>query len=410
MAQFIYKTLDHRGAEIEETIEAEDLGSAASFLRRERKLVISIKEAAGRPRGVDDSIRFTALDYLSFVRSGDIVLFFRQLSTLIAAGVTLSNSLRILEKQAGRRKIRKIIGQVCRDIERGSSFMNALKRHPRTFSPLVVGMIETGEASGMLDEILKRIASNLEERATFRTQVITSFIYPSIVVLMSIFVVIFLVGFVIPKFLPIIRGMGGKLPWNTQLLINLTDWFKEYGKLLFAGMGVFALLLASSYKLIDFVKYWIDRIKIKLPAFGKMFHYPVVIIFSRNLAILLRSGMSMLESLVIIRNSIGNEAARKAVNTMERRVTRGESLSAPIKSADYIFPPMVADMVAVGENTGNMDDTLDLVGDIHEQMLQTHIKRVNAIIEPAIILLLGGMVGFVAWALIAGVLTMYTRF
>lgn len=409
MPLFRYTTIDRGGKEIEETTEFPSQADAAASLRAQGKLLTSLEEVSARHRPGEPAFQFSPLDYLSFIRSNDIVLFFRQLATLIIAGVTLSNALLVLERQAKKRRMRKIIGRLRSDIEGGSSFKEALRRHPRIFNTLVIGMVHAGETSGMLDVILERIATYLEDRATFRTQVITSFIYPTVVVVMSIGVIAFLVGFVIPKFVPIIKSMGGKLPWNTQFLIDIADWTKMYGKHLLSAVGGLIAISVLAYKYIGPVKYWTDRIKTRLPVVGPIFLYTLVVQFSANLSTLTRSGVSLTECLRIVRNAVGNQAAKEVITTMERRITRGENLSSPLRSASHIFPPMVADMVAVGEETGNMDRTLELVSEIHEKMLQTYVKRMNAMIEPALIIILGGIVGFVAWALIAGVLTMYGK-
>ncbi len=407
MPLFRYTTIDARGKEVEMTGEFSGLSGAAATLRNQGKLVLSIEEVYAEKTGAEDPLRLSFLDYLSSVKKSDVVLFFRQLATLIIAGVTLSNALFVLEKQTQKRRLRKIIGTIRRDIEGGSTFKKALMRYPRIFDTLVVGMVHAGEVSGMLDLLLDRIATYLEDQATFRTQVISSFIYPAIVVLMSILVISFLVGFVIPKFVPIIKGMGGVLPWNTQFLIDLSDWFRAYGKHAFAGITAIIGVSVLFYKFVDVVRYWTDRIKIKLPVLGRIFSYTIVVQFSENLSILVRSGINLAECLRIVHDAVGNHAAKAVIRTMERMILRGESLSRPLRTAGYIFPPMVADMVAVGEETGNMDRTLELAAEIYKKMLTTYVKRMNAMIEPALIIILGSIVGFVAWALIAGVLAMY---
>ena len=391
------------------TGEFSGLPEAAATLRNQGKLVLSIEENGAEKAGVKDPLQLSFLDYFSSVRKNDIVLFFRQLATLIVAGITLSNALIVLEKQAAKRRLSKIIGTIRRDIEGGSTFQKALMRYPRIFDSLVIGMVNAGEIGGMLDVLLDRIATYLEDRAAFRTQVVSSFIYPAIVIIMSVIVISFLVGFVIPKFIPIIKGMGGTLPWNTQFIIDLTDWFKIYGKHLFAGLGIFVAILVLSYKYIEIVRYWVDRLKLKIPIFGCIFSYSMVVQFSENLSILIRSGINLAECLLIVRDAVGNHAAKAVITTMERVILRGESLSRPLRDANSIFPLMVADMVAVGEETGNMDTTLELSAGIYKNMLTTYVKRMNSMIEPVLIIVLGGIVGFVAWALIAGVLAMYGK-
>lgn len=407
MPLFNYTSIDTRGKEVEGTIDAADIDAATASLKAQGKLVTSLKE--GRPETRRGPSPPSALDYLSFVRSKDIIILFRQLATLFAAGLTLVDGLSVLEKQSRKRGLQRMLGQIRRDVEGGMAFSWALQKHPRVFRPIEVGMVEAGEASGTLDVMLSTIADDLEARATLRTETISSFIYPSVVVLTSIGVIVFLVGYVLPNFMPIIKMMGEEVPWNTQLLIDATEWFKNHGSHLCGGVGLSILLFYCLYKFIGPARYWVDRLKLKLPVFGPIFLYSVVIRFSRNLSSLLGSGLSILESLERVRHTVGNRVANNVIRVMERRITRGESLSAPLKSATHLFPPMVADMVAVGEETGKMDTTLELVASIHEKMLKTYIKRMSAMIEPALILAIGSIVGFVAWSFISGVLSMYGR-
>lgn len=424
MGKYLYSRLDtgidSGGKEVGKAIRAPGSDAAATSLTAQRGAatslnarrgpVTSLKEGlpqrAGRTRA---PLEPTLLDYLSFVRSKDTVMLFRQLSSLFAAGLTLVNALYVLEKQAKKRKLRRILQQLRRDIEAGLSFSQALSKHPRIFKPIQIGMAEAGEASGTLDVMLERISDDLEAQAAFRSELISSFIYPSVVVLTSIGVICFLVGYVMPKFIPIIKMAGGDLPWNTQLLITVTEWFKEFGKYLAWGVAGTVFLICCIYKFIGPARYWIDRLKLKLPLIGPTFLYSLVIRFSRNLSSLVGSGVSMLESLRRVRNTMGNRAAEHVIGIMERRITRGESLSGPLRSATHVFPPMVAEMVAVGEETGKMDTSLELVASIHEKMLQTYVKRMNAMIEPVMILALGSIVGFVAWSFISGALAMYGK-
>ena len=408
MPVYQYIAINRQGQNISGTGEFTGREAAAAALRNDGLLVTEITESRDHgPAGGKYSK--SPLDYISIITSADIVMFFRQLASLITAGVTLSNALLLLERQTAKRRFKKIIRRVREDIEGGASFRDALGKHPRVFAKLVLGMVQAGESSGALDVVLQRIASYLEDRADFRTQVISSFMYPSIVLVVSVVVVIFLVGFVIPKFVPIIMGFGGELPWNTQFLIDLTEWFGDYGWYLGGAVGAGIAGFVLSYLYVPPVTYLVDRYKLKIPVIGSIFRYSMVVQFARNLSTLIRSGVNLTECLEIVRQTVGNSAAKRVIKTMERRILRGEALSGPIRSADKIFPVMVADMVAVGEEIGNIDSTLDVAGDIHEKMLQTKVKRMNALIEPLMMIVLGGIVGFVAWALISGVLAMYGK-
>ena len=405
MPLFRYITIDRAGNEVEETIEAADERAAAAALRAQKKVVTSLKEA--RPIPEKSAYDLSFLDYLSFITTTDIAFFFRQLSSLITSGVTLMNALFVLEEQEKKTRMRKLIGRIRLDIQGGSSLTTALKKHPGHFDPLIVGMIDAGEASGMLNVILERIADYLEQRASFRNEIITGAIYPAIIVIAVVLVISFLAGFVIPKLVPILKMRGTKLPWNTQFLIVSSNWFKAYWIYLFSSIGIVSFLVYISYRSIDSLRYWIDRIKIKLPLIGPVLHYAIIVQFTRNMSTLIESGLSVVESLRIVNGIISNRAAKKVIETMENHVLRGESLSSPIKGASFMFPPMVATMVAVGEETGRMDSSLEVAANIHEKMLNTYVSRLSALIEPVLIVILGGIVGFVAWSLISGVLTMY---
>ena len=408
MPLFKYTTIDAGGNEVEETIEADDRDAATQALRARRRIVISLSEPLiSGEKEEADSYELSLLDYLSSINTNDLAMFFRQLASLINSGVTLVNSLYVLEEQEKKRRMRKMIGRIRLDIQGGSSLTEALKRYPKAFDSLITGMIDAGESSGTLGVMLDRIATHIEDRAAFKNQMITGSIYPAILLIAVIVVVSFLVGFVIPKIAPLLKIRAQRLPWNTELLINVANWFKIYWIYLFGGMGAAFTLIFFLYQWNSTLRYWIDRLKIKLPVVGPVIHYSVVVQFTKNLSILIGSGVSILESIRIVRGIIKNRAACRVIDTMETHILRGESLSSPVKAAGHIFPPMVASMVSVGEETGNVDVSLGIAADIHEKILQTYIQRMSAMIEPLLIIIMGVMVGFVAWSLISGILTMY---
>lgn len=407
MPLYEYTTLDAAGNEVTEIIEADDRMAAAATLRAEKRVVLALREAPFAPEGGERAYDLTPLDYLSVITIGDLALFFRQLSSLLNSGVTLVNALFVLEEQTRKSRTRKTIGRIRLDIQGGASLNQALTRFARIFDERVRGMVAAGEASGTLGVMLERIADHLEEDAGFRSQLITGAIYPAIVIVVVVVVVAFLVSFVIPRITPLLRLRAQKLPWNTQLIIDVSEWFKLYWRHLLLGFGSGSASLYLAYRWVAWFRYWVDRIKIRLPLVGPVFYYALVVQFTRNLATLIGSGVSVLESLRIVRGIVNNMAARRVLETMETHILRGESLSAPIKSAGHIFPPMVASMVAVGEETGSVDVSLAIAADIHEKILKTYVQRMNAMIEPVLIVFLGALVGFVAFAMISGILTMY---
>lgn len=407
MPLFEYTTVDAAGNELRELIDAEDERSAAAELRAQKKLVLAIRKAPLASEGEGVQYENSLLDGFSLIGVAELALFFRQLSSLLNSGVTLVNALYVLEEQEKKRRMRKMIGRIRLDIQGGTSLVDALNRFSKVFDERVRGMVSAGEASGTLGTMLERIADHLEEDSSFRNQMITGAIYPAIVIIVVIVVVAFLVGFVIPRITPLLKLKAQKLPLNTQVVIDVSNWFKVYWLHLLSGTAAALALMFLSYRWFGELRYWVDRLKTKVPIVGPVFYYSVVVQFTRNLSTLIASGVSILESLRIVRGIIRNTAAKRVLETMETHILRGENLSAPIKAAHYLFPPMVASMVAVGEETGSVDASLAIAADIHEKMLKTYIQRMTAMVEPILIVFLGGIVGFVAFALISGILTMY---
>jgi type IV pilus assembly protein PilC len=407
MPLYEYVTLDASGSEVTDIIEADNQADAASRLRAENRLVLSIKESSFAAAGEEKAYEITFLDYLSVIRLDDLALFFRQLSSLLNSGVTLVNALYVLEDQTKKTRLKKTIGRIRLDIQGGLSLNDALNRFSRVFDERVRGMAAAGEASGTLGIMLERIADHIEDDASFRSNLVTGAIYPAIVTIVVVVVVVFLVSFVIPRITPLLKLRTQKLPWNTQLIIDVSEWFKIYWKYFFSGIGSGVAALYLAYRWNSGVRYWIDIIKTRIPVIGPVFHYSLIVQFTRNLSTLIGSGVSILESLRIVKGIISNSAVKRVMETMEMHILRGDSLSAPVKAAEHIFPPMIASMVAVGEETGSVDASLAIAADIHEKILKTYIQRMNAMIEPALILFLGVLVGFVAFAMISGILTMY---
>jgi type IV pilus assembly protein PilC len=407
MPIFEYTTVDAAGNEVRELLEAEDEQSAAAELRAQRRIVLALRQAPMATESEAEQYEFSLLDSLSIIGTAELALLFRQLSSLLNSGVTLVNALYVLEEQEKKRRMRKIIGRIRLDILGGAPLENALNRSPGIFDQRVRGMTAAGEASGTLGTMLERIADHLEEDAAFKNQMITGAIYPAIVILVVVVVVGFLVTFVIPRITPLLKLKAQKLPWNTQMVIDISNWCTLYWPYLLSATAASLAVMVLSYRWLPGVRYWTDRLKTRMPIVGPVFYYSVVVQFTRNLSTLIGSGVSMLESLRIVRDIIRNSAAKKVLETMETHILRGENLSAPIKAADYMFPPMVASMVAVGEETGSVDVCLGIAADIHEKLLKTYIQRMTAMVEPILIVFLGGIVGFVAFALISGILTMY---
>ncbi|MCL0052162.1 type II secretion system F family protein [Peptococcaceae bacterium] len=415
MPQYKYQAIDDlSGKIIKGTVSAEDISGAAVLLRERGLSIISIdnnpvkedlpavKENASAPEFTLDDI----LLYFSRVKKTDITLFLKQMASLIAGGVSVVESLSVLEQQTTNRGLKKLIGAIRNDVEAGWPLSAALEKFPKKFPRLVTSIIKTGEASGLLDEAMNQVVGYMEASAALRRQVLTAFFYPSIVLVVTIGVVFFMTGFVIPQIMPFIQMQGGQVPWNTQLLMDISGYVQENLGNIALGMLISVILLTVLYK-IPFTGALIDRYKMVLPVFGSIFQCGIVAHFSKTLHLLLSSGLPIIEALRATAETISNRAVRQTLTAMSEAVLRGLNLSETMKKAGILFPPLVVTAIKVGEETGNIDRSLQMVNEMYSDLLQRKIKAMTAMIEPVLIIFLGGVVGFVVWGIIAGILAGY---
>jgi type IV pilus assembly protein PilC len=279
---------------------------------------------------------------------------------------------------------------------------------PRTFPKYITSMIQVGEATGLLEESLDSVISLMEERIHISRRVITSLIYPTIVLLAVPAAAVFLIWYVFPRMMPFITSMGGKLSWNVELMIALAEGFPIYAPKILLGIGIAAGIIVICY-LLPTTRYYIDLFKLHLPLFGTVFQYALVYHFTRVLSVLLESGVPILDALRIIDESTGNHAAKRVIQEMAERVLRGDDLSAPLLKATNVFPPVVGTSVRVGEETGSIDSSLSMIADMFRDLLETQLNRLVAFVEPALILFLGALVGFVASTMVSAIISSYGR-
>jgi len=397
MPVYRYSAVNANGGRIKDNVDAPDESAAVNRLRQKGLTVIEIarKERSSGDRGL--SAR------LGWVRMVDLVLFFRMFAALINSNIPISEAIAILHDQTHARKLKAVLADIRSRIEGGTPLSQAMAAHSRVFDELLTGMIRAAELGGILDTILERIADFLESRAALKRKIITSMIYPGIVALASVAVVGFMVTFVIPKFATLMGGR--KLPANTQFLLDLSAFLNGNAVALSitaAGAGAVIILML----VIPETRIWVDRYRIFLPVLGPVFRYGVVVQFASTLASLLESGITLVDALKSAGETVSNMAMKKQMDWVNDRVQAGEPLSSAL-SGDRFFPPMVVGMVKVGEHSGLMDQAWDTVGRIFEKLLADKIARMSAMVEPALILVLGGLVGYVAWGLVAGMLAMY---
>ena len=369
------------GREIRNSVEAATEQAAIAALLNRNLLVVSIQEKVSR-KGKTQGGK---------VSLADLVMFTRQLATMVDAGIAIVQSLQALADQTANKIMRDTIRDVCVRVEGGESFSEALQKHPKAFNRLYISMVAAGEKGGLLAEILARLATYLENSDRLRKKVKTALMYPSAVTVVAICITTFLLVKVIPTFKDIYSGFGAQLPGPTQFMISLSDVVKSYLLLLIGG----AVLLVWGW--FYFIKtksgreFWDSR-RIKLPVFGVIAHKICLARFTRTLASLVRSGVPILEVLQIVSQTVGNVVMEKAIKTAAIDIERGEGISAAL-GKNPIFPSMVIRMLSAGEQTGNIDSMLERVANFLDEEIEATLSGLMSLIEPMLIVFLGIVIG-----------------
>lgn len=408
MPQYRYTALDNSGMNTAGLVNGDSITLAAETLRRQGLSITSLTEQDEVLVAGQESEGFKILLLFSRVSGGDVVLFFRQLGSLLSSGVSVVAALAVLERQTEKRRLKWMIARMRRDVEGGVPLSEAMAKFPRVFPQLVTSMVRAGEIGGIIEEILDRLAGFIEERIEFRTQMINSLAYPALIFTATLGVVAFMAGFVIPRFLPFIEAQGGKLPWNTQFLSDLSTAFTTHWRN-GAMIGFGSIIVLAAIYTLPAGRYIIDAIKLRIPVVGTVFRFSAVTQFSRALSSLLTSGIPLVESMRVTRDTVANAFVRVKMDDMVDDVMSGETLSSTVEKFPSIFPPMVGSMVGIGEETGNLEAAMVQVADIHEKMLRSRLRIVNVMIEPIMTVTIACLIGFVAWSLVSGILAVYAQ-
>jgi type IV pilus assembly protein PilC len=382
MPSFVYVARDTaNGREIRSAVEAATEQMAISALLNRNLLVVSIQEKIGK-KGKTSGGR---------VAIQDLVVFTRQLATMIDAGLAMVQSLQALAEQTTNKVMRDVIRDVCTRVEGGDSFSEALHKHPKAFNKLYVCMVSAGEKGGLLAEILARLATYLEFTARLRKKVKSAMMYPTVVSVVAVVITVFLLVKVVPVFGEIYSGFGAKLPGPTQFLINLSEVLQRFFLLFLLGGGGLVWGWLYFIKTKSGRQFW-DARRIKLPVFGVIAHKICLARFTRTLASLIRSGVPILEVLQIVSQTVGNVIMEKAVKTAALDIERGETISAAL-GKHPVFPTMIIRMITAGEQTGKIDAMLERVSDFLDEEIETTLAGLTSLIEPILIVFLGVVVG-----------------
>jgi len=394
MALFGYKVRSPQGNILTGTIEAREQRMVIDRLRHQRFIVLEIGE-------IKKSASKDLLDSINFlkkrVKQKDLVLFSRQLSTLIGAGVPIVQGLTILVEQIENPAFKKVITSVREDIESGTSITEALSRHPTVFGELYVNMVKAGELGGILDIILERLSAYQESAAALRGKIKAAMIYPATIALVAGGVTAFLMIVVVPMFVKIFQQVGAELPLPTQILLMLSNFLKRYIIFLIIGLIAFVVGLRQYYK-TEAGSMYIDTLLLRLPLFGALLRKVAVAKFTRTFGTLVKSGVPILQALETVAKTSGNRVVEKAVLQAKDAIREGERISDPLK-ASGVFPPMVTQMISVGEETGNLDAMLSKIAEFYEQEVDAAVSGLTSLIEPVVVVFMGVIIGAIAVAM-----------
>ncbi|MDD5428091.1 MAG: type II secretion system F family protein [Candidatus Omnitrophica bacterium] len=382
---FKYVTKDKDGKNVSGTIDAADRTAAITALRKKELIIISIDESK------------TALPFSGLfkakkkIKIDDLVIFSRQLATMVDAGIPLVGALDILGEQMENKTFSAVIIEIRNDVETGSSLSEALSKHKKIFSQLFVNMVKAGESSGMLDEILDRLALYLEKTSSLQRKIKSALVYPAVVSSMAIGITLLLMLKVIPVFKGIFEGFGSQLPVPTMVLIAISDAMQKYF-ILCAVAFTFIVILVAKYIKTEKGQLQVDTLMLRIPVFGVLFTKVAVSKFTRTLSTLIKSGVPILAALDIVGKTAGNKMVERAIDNVRANVREGESVAEPLARAK-IFPPMVTRMVSVGEQTGELEKMLSKIADFYDEQVDAAVASLTSMMEPFIIAFLGIVIG-----------------
>lgn len=392
MPVFEYKARDRGGKTIEATMDAPSQRDVAAALREKGYFVSEIKLPK---RGLNADIKLPAwMDPTSRPGLRDVTVFSRQFSTVINAGLPLVQSLSILQRQADKEGMKIALRKIREDVETGLPLSQALEKHPSIFNKLYVYLVRAGEVSGNLDGILLRIADYLEKQAALRGKIRTAMTYPAVVLVIALAVTFFLLTGIVPQFAGILTQLGGELPLLTRILIGISDFLRFFWWILVLVIGGAVVGLRLYYR-TDNGRHVIDRLVLRTPVFGPLAKKTAIANFANTFGLLLRSGVNIIESIEITKGTARNAIVEDVLDEAKSTVQRGEQISATLIRHPEVFPPLVSSMTAIGEETGAVDEMMDKIAQFYEREVDEAVDGLTAALEPAMIVFLGAVVGFI---------------
>ncbi|MBM4762446.1 type II secretion system F family protein [Bacillus sp. B15-48] len=398
MAKFRYVGRDKTGKKFARNVNANSKREAVLKLRAEGIRVIDINE-------LPETLLTKDIDIGNPVKLEDMVIYLRQFATLIKAGVTIVDATKILAMQTESKKLRSSLKDIEFYLRQGRPFSDSAEKHKKVFEPIFINMVRAGEAGGNMEEALERLAIHYEKQHHTLEKVKSAMAYPIVVGVIAIAVVIFLLVSIVPTFVEMFSDLGADLPTITKFVMNTSVFMQIYWWLLVVLAIVFVISINIA-KNNSQTKYYYDLVKLKFPVFGKIIQKAVLARMTRTLSSLFSSGVPILQALAIVETIVENEVIAKVIRESREELTRGQSLTGPMKE-HWAFPPLTTHMIAIGEETGSLDTMLSKVADFYEQDVDTSTDRLKSLIEPLMIVVLAAMVGIIVLAIMVPMFDMF---
>ena len=404
MAAYSYKAADSTGKIVTGILEAEEEKKVVAELHTRGLIPIRIALAKGNGKRLGLNVSEQLLNVFHGVSSKDVMVFTQDLATLLEAGLPVDRALSLLIESAEKDRFKKVIGEILKTVQGGGYLSDALAKHPKAFSSFYVSMVRAGEAGGVLEAVLSRLGEFLESAQELKDYIKSAMVYPIFLVCVGGLSIIVLLTFVIPKFSIIFSDMGQAIPLSTRFLLGISHLLQSYwwAILIVIGAGYFAF---KKYLNTPAGRLNFDRKKMSFPVAGELIKKIEVARFARTLGTLTKSGVPILQALMLVKDIIGNKIVSGAMETVYTRVKEGDRLSKPLRDTG-IFPPLAIQMITVGEETGRLDRMLLRVAESYEKMVRNMVKRLISLLEPTMILFMGLVVGFVVVSMLMAVFSM----
>jgi type IV pilus assembly protein PilC len=400
MSTYVFKAIDLAGTKAGGEVEAESKQAVADQLKSRGLIVLDVADK--------HASRQIELAFMKRVKPAELAVFSRQLSTMISSGMSILRSLYVLEDQTDSKFLKETIVAVRKDVEAGLALSDAMERHPKVFSTLFVAMTRAGEAGGVLEDALMRVADQLQKDASLRRQIRSAMVYPTLVIVFAVGVLMALVAFLVPVFVGVFKQFGGELPALTQVSVTLSHMVVGYWWAMFLGTAI-AIVAFVKWKKTPWGRRQWDHFRLRVPMkIGGIVQQVAVARWSRTLSSLTSAGVPLLLALEITGRTAGNVAVEEAMDGVISSVKRGGTIAAPLAQAP-VFPTMVTHMVGVGEETGALDAMLNRVAEFYEEQVEASVKALTSILEPMMILVIGSIVGFIVISMYLPLFEVYNR-